>query len=165
MKSGIGSVYRGRAGGVRVSSLVAVNAFGDVRDPATGKIDRRRAASSADGGTRRLGSADESAARRGASSATIRLWRWLPPMQAYESGCHQTGATGQPGNGAHHLSGEHDVRWRYRVRAFDGSAQADINTLGVMAAEAVGQAVVRAVRLAPTLGGIPGLAGSPERAH
>ena len=38
-----------------------------------------------------------------------------------------------------------------------GDAQADVNTLGVAAAEAVAQAVVRAVRSAPSMGAIPGL--------
>src|ERR1039457_1818324 len=38
MKSGIGSFTVTLPGGVLVSSLVAVNAFGDVRDPTTGKI-------------------------------------------------------------------------------------------------------------------------------
>ena len=40
----------------------------------------------------------------------------------------------------------------------EGEADADMNMLGVMAAEAVAQAIVRAVKLAPTLGGVPGLA-------
>jgi L-aminopeptidase/D-esterase-like protein len=39
-----------------------------------------------------------------------------------------------------------------------GDARADVNTLGVAAAEAVAQAVVRAVRNAPSMGGVPGLA-------
>ena len=38
-----------------------------------------------------------------------------------------------------------------------GDAQADVNTLGAAAAEAVAQAVVRAVKSAPSMGGIPGL--------
>ncbi len=41
MKSGVGTFtveLAGRYSGVLVSALVAVNAFGDVRDPATGKI-------------------------------------------------------------------------------------------------------------------------------
>ena len=38
MKSGMGSVTVQLPGGVLVAALVAVNAFGDVRDPATGKI-------------------------------------------------------------------------------------------------------------------------------
>ena len=40
-----------------------------------------------------------------------------------------------------------------------GALQADINNLGVAAAEAVAQSILRAVRLAKTLGGVPGLAG------
>ena len=38
-----------------------------------------------------------------------------------------------------------------------GDHRADINVLGVAAAEAVVQAILRAVKLAKTLGGIPGL--------
>jgi len=40
-----------------------------------------------------------------------------------------------------------------------GDARADVNTLGVAAAEAVAQAVVRAVKSAPSMGGVSGLAG------
>ena len=38
-----------------------------------------------------------------------------------------------------------------------GARQADINALGVAAAEAVAQAILRAVKFAKTLGGVPGL--------
>jgi L-aminopeptidase/D-esterase-like protein len=38
-----------------------------------------------------------------------------------------------------------------------GGLAADINTLGVAAAEAVAEAIVRAVKSAKTLGGVPGL--------
>ena len=40
-----------------------------------------------------------------------------------------------------------------------GDRTADVNTLGTAAAKAVAQAVLRAARLAKTLGGVPGLAG------
>ena len=40
-----------------------------------------------------------------------------------------------------------------------GALQADINTLGVAAAEAVAQSILRAARLAKSLGGVPALAG------
>ena len=40
-----------------------------------------------------------------------------------------------------------------------GALQADINTLGVAAAEAVVQAILRSARLAKSLGGVPALAG------
>ena len=39
-----------------------------------------------------------------------------------------------------------------------GDHHADINSLGAAAAEALSEAIVRAVKLAHTLGGIPGLA-------
>jgi L-aminopeptidase/D-esterase-like protein len=38
-----------------------------------------------------------------------------------------------------------------------GTHTTDINALGIAAAEAVSEAILRAVRLAKTLGGIPGL--------
>ena len=40
-----------------------------------------------------------------------------------------------------------------------GEERAGVDVLGVAAAEALAQAIVRAVKLAPTLGGVPGLAG------
>jgi L-aminopeptidase/D-esterase-like protein len=40
-----------------------------------------------------------------------------------------------------------------------GVVEADINAVGIAAAEALAASIVRAVRLAPTLGGVPGLAG------
>ena len=40
-----------------------------------------------------------------------------------------------------------------------GEKQADLNTLGTVAADATAQAIVRAVQLAAGLGGVPGLAG------
>jgi len=38
-----------------------------------------------------------------------------------------------------------------------GSAQGEINALGSAAAEAVAQGILRAVRMAKTMGGVPGL--------
>jgi L-aminopeptidase/D-esterase-like protein len=44
-----------------------------------------------------------------------------------------------------------------------GNETADLNALGVAAAEAVAGAILQAVKSAPTLGGVPGLAGPPAR--
>jgi len=41
-----------------------------------------------------------------------------------------------------------------------GNETADLNTLGVAAAQAVAESILLAVRNAPSLGGVPGLAGS-----
>jgi L-aminopeptidase/D-esterase-like protein len=38
-----------------------------------------------------------------------------------------------------------------------GDRKADVNALGVAAAHAVAQSILRAVRLAKTMGGVPGL--------
>jgi L-aminopeptidase/D-esterase-like protein len=38
-----------------------------------------------------------------------------------------------------------------------GNATASIDTLGVAAAEATAESILRAVRLAPAMGGLPGL--------
>ena len=43
------------------------------------------------------------------------------------------------------------------VALSSGTAKAPIDALGVAAAEAVSESILRAVRLAPTLGGVPGL--------
>ena len=40
-----------------------------------------------------------------------------------------------------------------------GTHDADVNVLGVAAAEAVAGAILRAVRVARSMGGLPGLAG------
>jgi L-aminopeptidase/D-esterase-like protein len=40
-----------------------------------------------------------------------------------------------------------------------GTASAPVDSLGVAAAEAVAESILRAVRLAPSLGGLPGLKG------
>ena len=47
-----------------------------------------------------------------------------------------------------------------RENAPPKAGQADLNTLGTVAAEAAARAIVRAVQLAKGLGGVPGLAGS-----
>jgi L-aminopeptidase/D-esterase-like protein len=52
-----------------------------------------------------------------------------------------------------HTTGDGDVV----VAMSLGEEQADVNAVGVGAAEAVAEAIVRAVRFAPSLGGLPGL--------
>ncbi|MGA2132341.1 MAG: P1 family peptidase [Bryobacteraceae bacterium] len=159
MKSGIGSGMVELPGGVLVAALVVVNAFGDVRDPATGKLiaGARRAADSTDladteavmkSGGGRAGSG------RNTTLAVVATNARLTKVEAGKLA--ELGSLGI-------------ARTIYPVwTMFDGDvtfglslgeARADINALGVAAAEAVAQAVVRAVRNAPTMGGVPGLAG------
>jgi L-aminopeptidase/D-esterase-like protein len=157
MKSGIGSATVSLGNGVMVSSLAAVNAVGDVIDPASGKIvaGARVSASSRDfansaqsmkegarGGFRRgnttlvvvatTAKLTKAMATKLAQLASIGVARTISPVWTMYDG---------------------DVV----IALSMGSAEADINALGVAAAEAVSQSILRAVRMAPSLGGVPGL--------
>ena len=155
MKSGIGSATV-EAAGVRVASLVALNAFGDVRDPETGKLiaGARKAPNSRElAGTER----EMKSGRRGsfiqfnttlavvATNARLSKVAVTKLAQSASLGMART---------IHPVNTMFDGDITFALSK--GEAQADINTLGVMAAEAVAQAIVRAVKMAPTLGGIPG---------
>ncbi len=165
MKSGIGSGLVELKGGVLVAALVVVNAFGDVRDPATGQLiaGARRAPDSMEladteavmkaGGLRAGGfGAGE---RRNTTLAVVATNARLSKVEATKLA---------------ELAGLGMARTIYPVyTTFDGDTtfalsigdvRADVNTLGVAAAEAVAQAVVRAVTIAPSMGGLPGLAGA-----
>jgi len=157
MKSGLGSATVEIAGGIRVSCLVVVNAFGDVRDPQTGKqiAGARKAPGSMD-------LADtEQVMKRGTPGSFIHHNTTLAVV-ATNARLTKVGATKLA-----QFAGLGMARTIHPVNTmFDGDIvfalskgeiQADLNTLGVMAAEAVAQAVVRAVKLAPSLGGLPGL--------
>jgi L-aminopeptidase/D-esterase-like protein len=161
MKSGIGSGLVELKGGVVVAALVVVNAFGDVRDPATGKLiaGARRAPDSLEladteavmkaGGPRDGGFA--AGERRNTTLAVVATNARLSKVEAAKLA---------------ELAGLGMARTIYPVYTmFDGDtafalslgdARANVNTLGVAAAEAVAQAVVRAVKNAPSMGGVPG---------
>jgi L-aminopeptidase/D-esterase-like protein len=159
MKGGIGSYTVTLPGGVLVSALVAVNALGDVRDPATGKIiaGARKSASS------REFVDSESEMKRGVviggatpntTLAVVATNARLNKVQANKLAQFASlgmARTIYPVN----TMADGDVAFALSL----GALQADINNLGVAAAEAVAQSILRAVRLAKTLGGIPGLAG------
>jgi len=163
MKSGVGSWtvnLEGNNTGVMVSALVVVNALGDVRDPATGKIvaGARRSAESMEfadsarvmknsgpvafsrGNTTLVAVATNAAlskvdATKLAHSAHLGMARSIYPVNTMSDG---------------------DVAVALSV----GTMPAPVDSLGVAAAEAVSEAILRAVRMAPSLGGLPGLKSS-----
>jgi L-aminopeptidase/D-esterase-like protein len=157
MKSGVGTFTVTLAGGVLVSSLAVVNAFGDVRDPSTGKI--LAGARSAPGGSDFVDTGEQM--KRGAAGGfavrnttlvAVATNARLNKVQANKLA--QQGSLGMartifPVN----TTFDGDLVFALSI----GDRQADLNTLGVAAAEAVAQAIVRAVQLAKTLGGVPGL--------
>ena len=162
MKSGMGSFTLTLPGGVLVSSLVAVNAFGDVRDPDSGKIvaGARKAADSREfAGTvehmlqGELGSIQRSHTTLAVVATNARLTKVQANKLAQFASLGMA-RTICPVN----TMSDGDTAFALSI----GDREADINMLGVAAAEALARAIVRAVRLAKTLGGVPGL-GQVER--
>jgi L-aminopeptidase/D-esterase-like protein len=165
MKSGVGSGLVELKGGVLVAALVAVNAFGDVRDPASGRLiaGARRAPGS-------LELADTEAVMKAGGSGAGSFGAGARPNTTLAVVATNARLSKVEAAKLAQLAGLGVVRTIYPVHTmFDGDttfalslgdARADVNTLGVAAAEAVAQAVVRAVRNAPSMGGLPGLAGA-----
>ena len=163
MKSGIGSFTVNLTETVRVAALVVVNAFGDVRDPETGKI---IAGARRDSNT--LEFADtEAEMKRGVRGGFGRQNTTLA-LVATNARLSKVGAMRLA-----QMANLGMARTIFPVNtAFDGdlcfalslgNESAEVNTLGVAAAEAVAKSIVLAVRSAPTLGGLPGLAGAGKK--
>lgn len=165
VKSGIGSatvtVGKGESP-VLVSALAAVNAYGDVLDPESGRViaGARVAPESMDfvGTARWLleGRPPQSDLPRGENTTLVVVATnaKLDAVQARKlAQLAQAGLT-------HVISPAHTMVDGDLILALSyGEAHADMIGLGVAAARAVEQAIVRAVQHAPTLGGLPGLAG------
>jgi L-aminopeptidase/D-esterase-like protein len=160
MKSGIGSAtvwLDGDLAGVRVAALAAVNAFGDVRDPESGHIlagartspDGREFADmayqlkrGASGGFSKENTTlvvvatnarlNKIEANKLAQFASIGVAKTIAPVWTTSDG---------------------DITFALSA----GSARAGLTALGIAAAEAVATAVVRSVRMAESLAGVPAL--------
>ncbi len=161
MKGGVGSYtvqLEERYAAVKVSALVVVNALGDVRDPETGKlIAGARAAPDS-----REFANTEKAMKRGAMGGfkggnttltVVATNARLTKLQATKLAQLAQLGMARTIYPVHTMS-DGDIVVALSV----GEERADVNALGVAAAEAVAESVLRAVRKAPTMGGVPGLA-------
>ena len=163
MKGGIGTAtvaLEGKYQGVLVSALAAVNAWGDVRDPATGKIiaGARASASSKEF----VDTAKE--LKRGVRAPATAISNTTLVAVATNASLSKLEAT-RVAQLSH--AGLTRAVWPAHTRIdgdvvfclspMGGNHQADVDALGVAASEAVAAAIVRAVRLSASLGGIPGL--------
>jgi L-aminopeptidase/D-esterase-like protein len=161
MKSGIGSAtveLEGPYAGVRVAALAAVNAFGDVRDPQTGTLiagartapDSKELANT----DRQLKKGARGGLRReNTTLVVVATNAKLTKVEATKLA--QVSHIGMTRS----ISPVHTLFDGDLVIALSvGAERAELTALGVAAAEAVGLAIVRAVRLAKTMGGVPGLA-------
>lgn len=158
MKSGIGTASVVLGSGVVVAALVAVNALGDVIDPANGQIvagarkspGSREFANSAMAMKRGVNGPtaghtvlavvatnarlDRVQTNKLAALASVGMVRTISPVNTMSDG---------------------DITFAISL----GSERATVDEVGVAAAEAMAKAVLRAVRAARSAGGIPGLAG------
>lgn len=163
MKSGIGSFTAEGPGKTIVSALVAVNAVGDVRDPETGKIvagARKSVDSTEFADSTRIIRAGRRAGfgRTNTTLVAVATNAALTKVEAARLAHFATQGMIRAIAPVNLLS-DGDVAVALSV----GTERAELDALGMAAAEAVAQAVVRSVRLAHTYGGVPGLAGAPKR--
>ncbi len=160
MKSGIGSwtvPLEGSYAGIQVAALAAVNAVGDVIDPSTGKIvaGARTAPGSmefADSAKLMKTGTRAPLTRTNTTLVCVATNAQLDKVQATKlAQLAQLGVarTIRPVN----TMSDGDVV----VALSLGTAQAPVDALGVAAAEATSEAILRAVRQASMLGGVPGL--------
>lgn len=156
MKGGVGSFTIALGASVLVSALVAVNALGDVIEPKTGKIVA---------GARKAPDTQEfldsaRAIRDGAltpSGTNTTLAVVATNARLTKTQATKLAALAQHGL-VRTISPVHTINDGDIVFALSiGSESIDFTALAIAAADAVAEAILRSVRLAKSLGGVPGL--------
>lgn len=159
MKGGIGSASLTLGNGVVVAALVAVNAYGDVIDPANGRIvaGARKSPESREfvdaAAALRHGIPETRPFRGNTTLAIVATNAALDKVQTNKLAA--LGGLGvvrtiSPVN----TMADGDITFAISV----GKERASVDALGSAAAEVLAQAVLRAVRAARSIGGVPGLA-------
>lgn len=164
MKSGIGTAtvwLDGPFAGVRVSALAAVNAYGDVRDAETGQLiaGLRRSPESMD-----LADMASMLKKGGRGGFTAAAQNTTLVVVATNAKLSKVGSNKLAQLASIGVARSIAPVWTMSdgdvtIALSIGEASAPVDALGVAGAEAVSRAIARAVKLAPTLGGVPGLAG------
>jgi L-aminopeptidase/D-esterase-like protein len=160
MKSGLGSWtvnLTGDNSGVMVSALAVVNAMGDVVDPATGKIvaGARKSPDSmefANSAQVMKASGPIGYARRNTTLVVIATNAAMNKVEAAKLAQLAQLGVARTINPVNTMSDGDLV-----IALSLGMKRAPVDALGVAAAEAASESILRAVRLAPSLGGLPGL--------
>ncbi|MFI5342120.1 MAG: P1 family peptidase [Candidatus Methylomirabilales bacterium] len=166
MKAGLGAAGLDLPGGVQVAALVVVNAYGDVRDPSTGRL--LAGAREAPKGHRLVDTA--AAMRRGIIRKGYTAESTTLAVVATNAQLTKAQVT-KMAQVAHHglvrtivpvhttLDGD------LVIGLATGKVEADLDTVGLVAADAVAEAVLRAITKATALGGLPAwadLQGRPD---
>ncbi len=160
MKSGLGTASVECPGGVQVAALAVVNAFGDVRDPATGRLlagarespesDRLvdTAAAMRRGVVRRGYDRENTTLAVVATNARMTKVQATTMAQMAHQGLVRTIV---PVN----TSLDGDLVIGLATGSAEGGVEADLNAIGLAAADAVAEAIIRGVKTATSLGGLP----------
>ncbi|MCX6034780.1 MAG: P1 family peptidase [Chloroflexi bacterium] len=176
MKSGLGTASIEIGGGVVVGAIVAVNAFGDVLDPATGQI--IAGARPAKLGPIKLGGS-------GQFADTLKVMQTLTgrTILNFATGGNTviavvaTNARFDKSQATKVAQMAHDglaraVRPAHTMLDGDtifalatGRKKADVSTVGAYAAEALAQAIVRAVKMAKPAGGLPAISSGQSHSN
>jgi L-aminopeptidase/D-esterase-like protein len=168
MKAGVGTASVDAGGGVVVGALVAVNAWGDIIDPQTsqiiaglrsGKVGPMRVGRKepfADTLTMMKSAVGRSllglATRANTVIGVVATNATLTKAQATKVAQMAQDGVARAVRPAHTLL-DGDVIFALST----GTKKADVSTVGAFAAEAMAEAIVRAVRMAAPAGGLPGL--------
>ena len=166
MKSGIGVATTQVGNGLLIGAIVAVNAFGDVIDPKTGQI--IAGARSPKAGSMQAGS-------KGYFADTLQVMKTLLSQAGFEFKAGKTTVIGVVATNAK-LNKEQvnkvaqmaqdglarTVRPAHTMVDGDtifaiatGQIEADVNIIGSFAAEMVAEAILRSVRMARPIAGLP----------
>ena len=160
MKSGVGSASLSLGNGVIVAALVVVNAVGDVIDPTTAKVvaGARKSPDSKEfidaAASLRHGIREPAPFRGNTTLAIVATNAALDRVQTNKLAAMASLGVARTISPVNTMS-DGDITFAIS----QGKEKASVNAVGAAAAEALAQAVLRAVRAAKTLGGLPGLAG------
>lgn len=158
VKGGLGFASREISGGVEVQALAVVNAFGDVVDPTDGSIlaGARRASGAFDF----VNSAKMLAAgrsRRAFSGENTTLVVVMTDAALNKVEAKKVAQMAQDGmaRAIHPVHTQFDGDLVFALSV--GNKTGEINTVGTVAAEATSAAILRAIKAAKSLGGVPAL--------
>ena len=171
MKSGLGTASADIGGGIVVGAIVAVNAFGDVIDPETGTI--MAGLRSGKVGPMRIGKKNHFAdtlitmknpvgrgilglaSRTNTVIGVVATNAKLTKAQATKVAQMAQDGFARTIRPAHTML-DGDVIFALST----GSRKTDVSTVGAYAAEVMAEAILRAVKMAKSAGGLPGLNNS-----
>ena len=157
MKGGVGTASLALPDGLVVAALVAVNAYGDAIDPATGRV---VAGVRTDDGTRladarvllRSGAAQKKPLGENSTIGVVATNARLTKTQATKVAQMAHDGLARSITPVHSLA-DGDTLFALSTGTLGG--EADVSRVGALAAEAVADAVLRAVRAAQSLPGFP----------